>query len=454
MPRKEFNKTGKRNMRKQAEALEFPWHRKLDYYKLRADAKWDDAGYEQEVLDGMAAARQQNMPIINKLDDELTEKQRKQLPAAHVSCTSMMTLLTSSTGNQRNKRKKGKDADDDQSSDAERRLQPEGEEQKQRRKNANIGGDPYYSGNFSFASEADRQKALALQRKTPDDIIDAAEAGKIDWDLCKEIFICWNPGKKGLTQDLVQAKFRIFDTLITRKQLETTPILTRRAAECIVDFCPDMLWRETLLRIVSEAGYGNKDVRDRFCYNGCHNDKATITKRIAAALGQKQINAPRRNKRKQAEQQQLASDAAMSGAEGSSVPPMGGAGKRKRGPQPKEGSDRYHPGEQEWHDANKADFNNYIRFFGKRPGTRVWHAGDKRKKSEEAEDEGGEGDGAAGGDGRAKSETVDVDMESGEENAAVEEESESEEESGDEDEVVVVDDAGSELTELTEDEED
>ncbi|KAI6821339.1 hypothetical protein KC340_g12535 [Hortaea werneckii] len=372
MPRKEFNKTGKKNMRKQAEALEFPWHRKMDFYKARADAKWDDSQYDKVVLDDMAAVRERNLPIITRLDEELAEKQR----------------------NQRNKRKKGQAGNDPDGSDDGKK--PEGEEQKTARKNANIGGDPYYSGNYSFATEGDRQKALALQRKTPDEIIEAAEERKIDWDLCKEIYICWNPGKKGLTQDLVQAKFRIFDTLITRKQLQDVPILTRRAAECIVDFCPDLLWRETLLRIVSEAGYGNKDVRDRFCYNGCHNDKATVTKRIAAALGQKQM-AGARTKMRDESAKKTEDDVVMAGTSETEAAPINmkgesagesstqGAKKGKRGQAAGSSKDRYHPGEEEWHEANKADFANYIRFFGKRPGTRVWHAGEKRKMMSDAE---------------------------------------------------------------------
>lgn len=78
IPRKEFNKSGKKNMRKQAEAEDFPWHRKLDFYKERGEAKWDDSGYDPAVLDAMAAVREKNMPIITRLDEELSEKQRKQ----------------------------------------------------------------------------------------------------------------------------------------------------------------------------------------------------------------------------------------------------------------------------------------------------------------------------------------------------------------------------------------
>jgi hypothetical protein len=237
-----------------------------------------------------------------------------------------------------------------------------------------------------------------------------AESGQIDWDLCKEIMICWNPGKKGTTQELKQAEFRVYDTLITRKQLAERPILTRRAAECIVDFCPDMLWRETLLRIVSEAGYGNKDVRDRFCYNGCHCDKATITKRIAAALGQKQMNNPKKRERQLKEQEELARLEVEKGA----------GNKRRRGPAPKFKTERYGDGEEKWHHQNQLDYYDYMAFFGKRvPGGRGY-AGLKRKKSEFGEDSddggvplsagrGGVGRSSYGGRGkRTKSEPVDL----------------------------------------------
>ena len=91
-----------------------------------------------------------------------------------------------------------------------------------------------------------------------------------------------------MTQDLQQVRFSVRDTVVTRQQLAITPILTARAAERIVDFCPNLLWRGTLLRMLSEAGWGNKDVRERFCRNGCYCDKATFTKRVSAALGYKQ----------------------------------------------------------------------------------------------------------------------------------------------------------------------
>ncbi|KAK5136326.1 hypothetical protein LTR08_003699 [Meristemomyces frigidus] len=374
--RKEFNKTGGRNMRKQAEALEYPWQRRLDFQKAKTEATWDESNYDKGVMDTMDAVRERNMPVVKRLDEALAEKQRQQ---------------------RARKKQRGMSPALDESSDIEQAVaqQPEDVDGKAA-KQENIGGDPNYSGNLSFASEIDRVKALALGHKTPDEIIDAAEANQFSWDLCKGIFICWNPGKKGLTQDLSQAQFRIYDTLITRKQLKETPILTRRAAECIVDFCPHMIWRETLLRIVSEAGYGNKDVRNRFCSNGCNYDKATITKRIASALGQKQTNAGSKSK-KDAELAAAGSEEPGGLSESVDSPggvqsPMGsgnGSAKStpmKGGAKEKVKLERYQKGEEEWHEANKIDFNNYILYFGKRPGARIaYKLGDKRKKGRDGE---------------------------------------------------------------------
>lgn len=150
------------------------------------------------------------------------------------------------------------------------------------------GNDPYHSGHFKFADNASVAAAHQLGKHTPDEVMEAAEEGKITMDQCARLKICWNPGKKGNAAALEQAVFSIRDTVLTKQNLVMTPILTFRAAECLVDFCPDLLWNNNLLRVASEAGYGNKQIRDRMCQNGNYCDKATITKRIGAALGQKQ----------------------------------------------------------------------------------------------------------------------------------------------------------------------
>lgn len=60
-----------------AEPEEYPWHRNIDFRKAREEADWDDSGYDQAVLDSMAATREQNRPYVQEQDDNLSEKQRR-----------------------------------------------------------------------------------------------------------------------------------------------------------------------------------------------------------------------------------------------------------------------------------------------------------------------------------------------------------------------------------------
>jgi hypothetical protein len=196
------------------------------------------------------------------------------------------------------------------------------------------GSDPYHSGNFAFARPEDQQLASTMGMRTVDELIEAGVADKISMDELLRIKICWSPGKKGNSQDLEQAKFSVKDTVNTRKMLAKTPILTHRAGECIIDFCPDLLWRDILLRILSEAGFSNKDIRDRFCLNGSFSDRATVAKRLSAALG-KDTNPPR------------------------------GKGKEAA---------------LDWCETNRDDFDNYQAFFGKRPPARRTAQGRKNSK--------------------------------------------------------------------------
>lgn len=156
---------------------------------------------------------------------------------------------------------------------------------------------------FSYAAEIDSHKARALKVQqqytwlpdspTVEDLLRGGIDGSIELKFLDIIHICWNPGKKGHTENLQQVKFTVKDTLVTRKQLSEIPVLTKEAAECIIDFCPDLLFDNMLLRITSETQLRNKEVRDRLCMNGNYLDKATITKRIGSALGQKQVASPR-----------------------------------------------------------------------------------------------------------------------------------------------------------------
>ncbi|KAK3696155.1 hypothetical protein LTR37_018126 [Vermiconidia calcicola] len=323
--------TGRRNQRRQAEAEEFPWNRDLDFRTARTNATWNDGIYDQETLDDMAATRQKNVPIIERIDRDENFRQRSS----------------------RNAKKKVEDGEDTAVGEKRKRI---GRAKSGGSKKGDSGtGDPYHSGSYCFATQADEQKGKALGYDNPDEIRDAYHDEEVSLQACAQIKIIWNPGKRGITQDLEQAKFSIKDNLMTEQQLDDTPILVRRAAECIVDFCPDLLWREIVIRIVSEAGFGNKHIRDRMCHNGNYCDKATITKRIGAALGQKQQQSTAKSKQKKAE------------GEASTSAPVKVKGHGRN--------------DDDYYRTNWDDYNTYTDWFGKRATNRYMTkiVGSKRK---------------------------------------------------------------------------
>jgi hypothetical protein len=220
--------------------------------------------------------------------------------------------------------------------------------------------DTQASGSFNFATVEDLQKATKLGKNTPDDIMLAYEDGEISLDVCAQITICWNPGKKSSMQELEQGQFTVKDSILTREQIDNMQILTHKAGERIVDFCPDLLFRDMLLRITAEAGFGNKEIRDRMCHNGNYVDKATITKRIGAALGQKQLQAATKSVKK----------------------PDGESSDTNKKP-------RYVNGEDEYYNTNVTDFSNYMEFFGHKTSHRNYQLKQeaaKRKRELESVD--------------------------------------------------------------------
>ena len=187
------------------------------------------------------------------------------------------------------------------------------------------------------------RKGQSLSKDTPDAIFQAYENGEISIEQCADIKICWNAGKKSSMEELERVRFSIKDSLLTREQVDSMNVLVHKAAERIVDFCPDLVWRDMLLRITSEAGYGNKEIRDRLCHNGSYVDKATITKRIGAALGQKQMQTAMKKKMNQVNESSDPADIKT-----------------------KEHIDE----ETRYYDQNVADFSNYMEFFGHRTSHR------------------------------------------------------------------------------------
>ncbi|KAK6440429.1 hypothetical protein LTR95_003337 [Oleoguttula sp. CCFEE 5521] len=265
-------KTSRGTKRRQAEADDFPWNRDFDFIKAKIAAQsskaWDMSIYDASTLKAMEAVRASNMPIFEGLEDTITSKQKNGRLA-----------------------KKGKELSCDPVSDDE---SPAPRQKGGRRKTADADGtsptpdnNSALVGNFAFASEVDRKKALSLSLKMtkPEDLIIAGEDMEITLEVLATIKIFWSPGNKGPSQNLHRAVFSVKDAILTHQQLAQTKILNETAAKCIIDFRPDLLWRETLIRILSEGNMSNKDIRDRVCLNGCNSDRATITKRLGAALG-------------------------------------------------------------------------------------------------------------------------------------------------------------------------
>lgn len=343
--RKTLSKIGRGKTRRPAEADVFPWNRKMDFHQARITARskdtWNLKIYDKETLENIKITQERNKPIIEKLEAVITEKQRKQrkprapelqtpaqdkvvdAPLPGISRTAKKNVTTPEPANTNADEAPAKKT-------SRRRAPPEGGDPN------DANSDPYHSGNFAWASSEDQQTATALGGHSPDSMIAQGEADRFPMEELGRVKIMWNPGKKGTSSELRQAIFSVRDTVMTRKQLAETPILNRAAAECIIDFCPDLLWRDILLRILSEGAFSNKEIRERFCLNGAHSDRATVAKRLSAALG-KDTNPPR------------------------------GGGQEEV---------------DDWHDGNRDDFDKYQAFFGKRPPAR--RSGKSMKSKREA----------------------------------------------------------------------
>lgn len=82
-PRKPVARPGRKTMRRQAEAEEFPWTRQLNFPEEKAKARWDDTIYEPETVREMAATRARNVRVIDDIDMKLQEQQRKKHDPVH-----------------------------------------------------------------------------------------------------------------------------------------------------------------------------------------------------------------------------------------------------------------------------------------------------------------------------------------------------------------------------------
>lgn len=81
--RRTLAKSGRAKMRRQAEAEEYPWNRQLDFLQARNASRdpktWDDSIYPAATLANMAETRRRNELIYDRLEEHISEKQRKSI---------------------------------------------------------------------------------------------------------------------------------------------------------------------------------------------------------------------------------------------------------------------------------------------------------------------------------------------------------------------------------------
>ncbi|KAK1063135.1 hypothetical protein LTR74_009707 [Friedmanniomyces endolithicus] len=154
--RKTYLKTGKRNVRQQAERDEFPWNRRVDIVEGKGVPA--SLGHQRLQFALAAVVRSQNAPAVLKIDKNLAEKQkttRARKNGGTPTANHGVTASEESEGNEEDKTAQNKS------------------------KNENIGGDTYYPGSSAVLStfrDVDRRKAMEFHFKIFDDLrLKAAE---------------------------------------------------------------------------------------------------------------------------------------------------------------------------------------------------------------------------------------------------------------------------------------
>ena len=138
------------------------------------------------------------------------------------------------------------------------------------------------SKRLCFLSDQDEQHCRALGYNTVTEAVVAAMRNPFN-DGLAQIMVYNDPGDSRIP-GLRVPHFSVMDFARTRLQLlhfdHTYPDL---AGKRIVDFCPELLWGETLLKVTSQTSLIPCDVQKRLGLNGTMMSDSTITKRIGSA---------------------------------------------------------------------------------------------------------------------------------------------------------------------------
>lgn len=240
---------------------DFPWQTE---YAAAEPEEWDDSIYDPARLEHIRSIHARNMIIVSKYMENGKHGADKRKTAA-IEAGELIKLedlppVGAISPAEKPEKKRGKS------------RKSTGKEQRE-----------HFSGSLIFADVASQKRFNGLSHTTIEDAINAAMLNPYD-EVLMNIEVAHDPGDSILA-NLDRPRITIMDIARTRLQLLHVRVLTKRAAECLIDFCPDLLNTYRLLQVVSETDFGNTSVQIRLGYNGSMLSDSTITKRVSATLG-------------------------------------------------------------------------------------------------------------------------------------------------------------------------
>ncbi|GAB7352828.1 hypothetical protein MBLNU459_g3439t2 [Dothideomycetes sp. NU459] len=144
------------------------------------------------------------------------------------------------------------------------------------------------TGRLVFLNKEGEEKAKLLGCQNVGEAIEASMAKPYD-ERFSAVEVCYNPEKPNIL-GLEPLIFSVMDAARTKLQLIYARILSDKAAERVIDFCPDELKQKLLLKVVSETSFSNTKLTRRLQLNGDPIVTTSVTHRIQSALGKRQKN--------------------------------------------------------------------------------------------------------------------------------------------------------------------
>lgn len=134
-----------------------------------------------------------------------------------------------------------------------------------------------------FVDDTDKAKCKNMGLLTVEDALDAAMSDPFNKAFA-EIELFYDPGRKRIVEGLESVHMSLLDSARTRLQLSHFRVLSTMAAHRMIDFCPDLLWKMNLVRVISETDVSNKNMHERLGQNGAYTVVSSIAHRLTTGL--------------------------------------------------------------------------------------------------------------------------------------------------------------------------